>query len=158
DLLKDFQGVLVSDFYAAYDSLPCAQQKCLVHLIRDLNTDLRKNPWDEELKGLASEFGVLLRSVVTTVDRSGLKARHLGRHRPEVDMFFRSVQGRAFRSEVAQGYQKRLLKYEDRLFTFLSHDSVTWNNNVAEHAVKAFAYYREITEGQVSETGLNDYL
>ena len=37
ELLKDFRGVLVSDFYAAYDSLPCPQQKCLIHLIRDMN-------------------------------------------------------------------------------------------------------------------------
>ena len=43
-LLKDFKGVLVSDFYAAYDSLRCAQQKCLIHLIRDLNEDLYKEP------------------------------------------------------------------------------------------------------------------
>ena len=41
DLLKDFRGVLVSDFYAAYDSLACEQQKCLIHLIRDFNTRRR---------------------------------------------------------------------------------------------------------------------
>ena len=40
DLLQDFKGVLVSDFYSGYDSLPCPQQKCLIHLIRDFNTDL----------------------------------------------------------------------------------------------------------------------
>jgi len=39
-LLKDFKGVLVSDFYAAYDSIHCPQQKCLIHLIRDLNDDV----------------------------------------------------------------------------------------------------------------------
>ncbi len=42
DLLKDFNGVLVTDFYAGYDSLKCPQQKCLVHLIRDLNDALLK--------------------------------------------------------------------------------------------------------------------
>ena len=31
DLLKDFKGVLVSDFYAAYDAIECPQQKCLIH-------------------------------------------------------------------------------------------------------------------------------
>ncbi len=49
-LLKDFKGVLVSDFYAAYDSIDCPQQKCLIHLIRDLNDDVLKHPYDEELK------------------------------------------------------------------------------------------------------------
>src|SRR5208337_5325576 len=37
EFLKDFKGVLVSDFYSAYDSVNCPQQKCLIHLIRDLN-------------------------------------------------------------------------------------------------------------------------
>ena len=39
-LLSGFDGVLVSDFYAAYDSVDCQQQKCLVHLMRDMNQDL----------------------------------------------------------------------------------------------------------------------
>ena len=53
-LLKDFKGVLVSDFYAAYNSMNCPQQKCLIHLIRDLNDDLMKEPFNEEMKGLVS--------------------------------------------------------------------------------------------------------
>jgi predicted RecB family nuclease len=42
DLLSDCKGVLVSDFYPGYDSVSCAQQKCWVHLIRDMNEDLWK--------------------------------------------------------------------------------------------------------------------
>src|SRR5215831_4984177 len=33
EMLARFSGVLVTDFYPAYDSIRCAQQKCLVHLI-----------------------------------------------------------------------------------------------------------------------------
>ena len=40
ELLVGYTGTLVSDFYPGYDSIPCKQQKCLVHLIRDLNDDL----------------------------------------------------------------------------------------------------------------------
>jgi hypothetical protein len=58
---------------------------------------------------------------------------------------------------VTQGYVKRLLKYQDKLFTFLNHDGVPWNNNNAEHAVKKFADYREIADGQFSESGLKEY-
>ena len=43
-LLKGFKGVLVSDFYPAYDWMECPQQKCLIHLMRDLNEDMLKNP------------------------------------------------------------------------------------------------------------------
>jgi len=40
EMLGGFTGVLVSDFYAVYDALACPQQKCLIHLIRDLNQEV----------------------------------------------------------------------------------------------------------------------
>jgi predicted RecB family nuclease len=158
DLLKDFKGVLVCDFYPGYESLPCEQQACLVHLIRDMNTDLMGSPYDEEFKGLAMEFGKLLRSVVDTIDQYGLKRRHLHKHKTEVAGFFLNLAARVYSSELAEAYQKRLAKNEARLFTFLDHDNVPWNNNNAEHAIKAFARFRELYDGQLSEPGLADHL
>jgi hypothetical protein len=158
DLLAGFKGVLVCDFYPGYESLPCGQQACLVHLIRDMNDDLRGSPFDEEFNALAGEFGKLLRSVVDTTDRFGLKRRHLHKHKAEVARFFRDLKARTYRSGLAEGYQKRLLKNEGRLFTFLDHDNVPWNNNAAEQAVKAFARFRELYDGQMGEEGLSDIL
>ena len=158
DLLRGFKGVLVSDFYTGYDSLPCDQQKCLVHLIRDINGDMLANPYDEEFKALAKEFAGLLRAIAATIDRYGLKRRNLQKHKPDAARFFRAQETRVFHSELALGYQKRLLKYEAKLFTFLDHDGVPWNNNNAEHAVKAFAYYRRISDGKMTEEPLADYL
>lgn len=158
ELLSDFRGVLVSDFYGAYDSLRCKQQKCLIHLMRDFNHDLRNSPWDQEFRVLAADFGRLLRKVVATVDSHGLRKEHLSRHGQDVAAFFQLVEKRDVRSEVAQGYRNRLLKYQHKLFTFLDHDGVPWNNNNAEHAVKRFAHYREVADGRLAEAGLNDYL
>jgi len=158
DLLKDFKGVLVSDFYSGYDSLPCAQQKCLVHLIRDINDDMKCNPYDDEFKGLAAEFAKLLRSIVDTIDKHGLKKCHLYKHKAEVARFFRDLASRIYRSELAESYQKRFAKNEGKLFTFLDHDGIPWNNNPAEHAAKAFAKYRRINDGMLEEGGLSDYL
>jgi len=158
ELLKEFKGVLVSDFYSGYDSLPCEQQKCLIHLIRDINDDLKSNPYDEEFKALAGDYGKLLRTIVGTIDKYGLKKHHLYKHKADVDGFFRALESRVYSSEVAEGYQRRLLKNADRLFTFLEHDGVPWNNNSGEHAVKAFAWSREVIDGQMSEEGLSDFL
>jgi predicted RecB family nuclease len=158
DLLAGFKGVLVCDFYPGYDSLPCKQQKCLVHLIRDFNSDLIENPFDEEFKTLAKEMGKLLCSIVGTIDSCGLKKRHLQRHKVAASQFFRDLEARVYRSEVARAYQARLAKTEGKLFTFLDHDGVPWNNNPAEHAIKAFAYYRRLCDGLMGEDGLSDYL
>src|SRR5262249_16277096 len=158
ELLRPFNGVLVSDFFSAYDSLACKQQKCLIHLVRDFNDDILKNPYDDELKSLGFEFGRLLRQIISTVDRYGLKKRHLGKEVDDVRRFFQTLTSRQYRSEFAEGYQARLIKNESRLFTFLEHDGVPWNNNNAECAIKRFACYRRISDGQILEAGLKDYL
>src|SRR5262249_54460189 len=131
EMLRGFQGVLVSDFYTAYDSLDCAQQKCLIHLLRDLNEGLLQSPFDEAFKALAQRFSALLQKVVETVDRYGLKKRHLHKHRKEVETFFDEACAAESPSEVARGYQARFEKYRDKLFAFLDYDGVPWNNNNA---------------------------
>jgi hypothetical protein len=158
ELLKDFDGVLVTDFFSAYDSVPCEQQKCLIHLIRDMNHDLLNNPFDDEFRQLVGEFGQLLREIVVTIDRYGLKKRHLYKHLDDVDRYFRTLTGRQLHSDLALAYQERLTKSRDKLFTFLRHDSVPWNNNSAEHAIKHYAYYRKVSDGMMTESGLSDYL
>jgi hypothetical protein len=61
-------------------------------------------------------------------------------------------------SEAAQAIRERLLKYRDKLFTFLRYDGVPWNNNNAENAIKQFAYFRERRPSIMKEAGLQDYL
>jgi len=158
EMLENFGGVLVSDFYAAYDSPDCVQQKCLIHLIRDVNDDLFNNPFDEELKVLAADFTNLLVPIIETVDRYGLKKRHLNKHRGEVRRFFTRISSKRFSSEIAQGYQRRLGKCEDKLFAFLEYDGVPWNNNNAENAVKRFAFLRRAIGGTSTEEGIKEYL
>jgi hypothetical protein len=154
-VLSKFDGVLVSDFYAGYDSIDCQQQRCLIHLMRDFNEDLLKEPFNEEL---VQEFAASLRPMVQTVDRFGLKARFLRKHLRSVDRFFRELAKRDFRSETALKYKKRFQRNRERLFTFLEFDGVPWNNNNAEHAVKALADLRNVIGGTSSAKGIREYL
>jgi hypothetical protein len=96
--------------------------------------------------------------VIETVDRYGLRKRHLHKHWVEVNAFFDRVASVDRTSEVARGYQKRLEKYRGKLFTFLDHDGVPWNNNNAEHAIKCFAKYRQFADGRFTEASLKDHL
>lgn len=157
-LLQDFTGVLVSDFYAAYDGIPCPQQKCLIHLIRDLNDAVLKYPYDEELKRLVKSFADLVKPMVETVDRHGLKSHFLRKHLVSVDRFYRRLSGTNLQSKSAETFKERFEKNRNKLFTFLVHDGVPWNNNNAEHAVKAFAMLRHTIAGVTSEKGIRDYL
>jgi DNA-directed RNA polymerase subunit RPC12/RpoP len=158
EMLRQFSGILISDFYTAYDSLPCKQQKCLLHLVRDIDDDVLRNPLDTELKGIAEQFGTLLRTIIETIDRYGLKNRHLRTHGRAALRFLDSVGSSDFSSELATKYQKRFQKSGEKMFTFLEHDGVPWNNNNAEHAIKRFAKYRRDADGRFTERTLKEYL
>jgi hypothetical protein len=156
--LTGFKGVLVSDFYAAYDSLDCPQQKCLTHLLRDLNDEILKHPYDEEIKQLAVTFAALVKPMVETVDRNGLKRHFLRKHRVFVDRFYRGLAKAVYQSEAASKCKERFEKNRNKLFTFLNCDGIPWNNNNAEHAIKAYAALRSVMEGTSTRAGIQEYL
>ena len=155
-VLAGFNGVLVSDFYAGYDGMACQQQKCLIHLIRDINEEVLKHPFNEELTFIAQRFGTLLRQVVDTIDKHGLKKSHLGKHKRSADRFLADVAALPCVTEAGAALKKRIEKNNAKLFTFLSHDGVPWNNNNAEHAVRAFTRLRNVIVTSTPK-GTTDY-
>ena len=110
------------------------------------------------MKQLSQEFAGLVRPMVESVDRYGLKARYLRKHKPLVDRFYRLLSNRGYQTDTASGYKRRFEKNRDKLFTFLDHDGVPWNNNNAEHAIKAFARLRNSIGGKSSVKGIQEYL
>jgi hypothetical protein len=127
-------------------------------LVREIDEDLFRNPLDAELKEMAQNFGILMKSVVGTIDKYGLKRRHLQKHKREVRRFLDTVAATDLHSELAVRYKKRFERSGAKMFTFLDHDGVPWNNNTAEHAIKFFAKFRQHADGRFSESSLRDYL
>jgi predicted RecB family nuclease len=146
EILSGYDGILISDFYGGYDAVACRQQKCLVHLIRDLNQDLWDRPFDGELERFVGAVGDLIAPILADARRYGLKARHFGKHRKRVDAFYATTIDRAtYTSEVVITYQKRFDRYRGSLFTFLEHDGIPWNNNMAERSIRHLAVQRKIS-------------
>ncbi len=101
---------------------------------------------------------MLLRLIVECIDQHGLKRSRLRTFRPRIADYFRAVESLAPRSDPAQALRSRLLKYQDRLFTFVNYDGVPWNNNNAENAIHRFALYRARVPNMMNEAGLAKYL
>ncbi len=156
--LQGYKGVLVSDFYGGYDSLTCKQQKCWSHLIRDINDDLWKTPFDVEYESFALEIKKFILPIFKTIDRYGLKKRHLNKFKKVVDRFYSdNIYDKVFCSDLAIKYQKRFERYRGSLFTFLEYDLIPWHNNTAERALRHLAVQRKIS-GSFFTSGANSYL
>jgi predicted RecB family nuclease len=157
-MLDGYSGVLISDFYGGYDACNCRQQKCLVHLIRDLNDDLWKNPFNQELEEFVGSIRDLLVPIMADVEKFGLKRRHLHKHSHHVERFYKTViVDREYQCEAVQKYQKRFIRYRESLFRFRDEDGIPWNNNMAERASRHLAVQRKIS-GSFSKRVAVQYL
>ena len=105
-----------------------------------------------------TRFAEILRNIVATIDQRGLKRHFLRKHRLEVGRFYWQISRPAYESEAALKCKERFEKNREKLFTFLNHDGVPWNNNNVEHAIKAFARLRRAIEGLSTPKGIEEYL
>jgi predicted RecB family nuclease len=158
EILSKYSGVLVSDFYGGYDSVDCKQQKCWVHLIRDMNDDLWKTPFDTEFESFIAAVRNLILPILETVEKYGLKKRNLNKFKKSVEHFYsRNITNQVYQSELVIKYQKRFERYKQSLFIFLEQDGIPWHNNTAENAIRHLAVQRKIS-GSFFEAGATAYL
>ncbi|MBV7335134.1 IS66 family transposase [Chloroflexi bacterium TSY] len=158
DLLGEYNGILISDFYPGYDSVQYRQQKCWVHLIREINDDLWSAPFDAEFEKFVIEVRNLIIPIMEAVQKHGLKRRNLNKFQKPVDEFYkRTITDRSYRSELPVKYQNRFLRHRDSLFTFLKCDGIPWHNNTAETGIRHFVIQQKIS-GTFFELGARDYL
>ena len=101
---------------------------------------------------------MILSPIIETIDKYGLKQRYLNKHKSKVRGFFKKIQQKEYTSDLANNFQRRFLKYRNKLFTFLNYNSVPWNNNNAEHAIKRFVFLREVIGGSSTAKGIQEYL
>lgn len=146
DFFSDYDGIIISDFYPGYDSINCRQQKCWVHLIRDINDDLWKEPFNEEFESFVFEVRRLIVPILQTIQKYGSKKCHLNKFKKSIELFYRNtIDKSAYTFEVTIKYQRRFQRYKNSLFVFMEEDDISWNNNMAERAIRQLAVQRKIS-------------
>jgi len=148
---EEYSGTIISDFYTAYNPLPYKQQKCLVHLLRELSDC--KNGTDEFLA---------FRKKLTRLLRDALRLKQRMTDTPEetYDRLLRYIHQRlselscaSYQTPDCQRLAKRLRKHSHQLFTFLEQMDVESNNNSAERAIRPAVVTRKISGGNRSSAG-----
>ena len=92
------------------------------------------------------------------MEKYGLKSRHLRKFWLNVDSFYeKSISNNVYKSEATQTFQKRFIKYHEKLFVFLDMDSIPWNNNAEERVIRHLAVQRKIS-GSFGQESTAHYL
>ena len=148
-----FDGVLITDFWAAYDSVDAAdRQKCLPHLLRELEkVDLRND--SAEWQAFAKKLRRLLRDGIRLRKRPDFRSR---RYQSRIDRLNRRI-GEMAREEHtdadARRLTKRLRRYGEYVFTFLDYPYVPADNNFGERQIRPAVILRKNSQSNRSDRG-----
>jgi transposase len=155
---ESYSGMLVTDFYAAYDSLGVKnQQKCRVHLRREMRSlKSRDSPADyllpyKKLKRLLDDADRLKRS------RSRFKSlvyrRRVGRLKERLLNFACGV----YSNKHWQRLSKRLLKHHPSIFRDLDSKELPPDNNLAERMIRHHVILRNRSHQHRTPDGAQAY-
>jgi hypothetical protein len=156
---EDFRGILVSDFYAAYDHLPGIKQRCWSHLWRDITALATDYPEDGELAAWIAGVGAIYQAAMAPrppeeegMSRKAVRRReHRARQYEQQLLLLCPEAMPADRPEAT--LVKRIRRYSGELFTFVRERGVPATNNAAERALRPQVIARKISGGTRSASG-----
>jgi hypothetical protein len=135
---KAFKGVLVTDFYGAYNAVVCAdKQKCLVHLLGELKKVAKykdtSGDWDAFTKRLKS----LLRDAMRLCGRrESLAKEKYASLRNGIENRLTRLLEESWKNGEAKRLVKRLRRHREELLVFLYREGVPSDNNHAERMIR----------------------
>ena len=151
--IEAFDGVLVTDFWAAYNAVCAAdRQCCLVHLLRELEKVDQTNA-SAEWKAFAKKLRRLVRDGIRLRKRPHFEPETYASRIQRIDRRLMALARAAYADKDASRLAKRLLKYCDSLFTFLDRPDVPFENNLAERMIRPAVVLRKNSQSNRSEKG-----
>jgi transposase len=152
--IEEFGGILVTDFWKAYDAIGRTKQKCWPHLLRELtevdNGSEGGEDWAEFAQRLRRVYGdaVRLEARRDTLEPEAFARKLCALHGRIVDLSIGSW-GNAHARRLAN----RLRDYGSELLTFVEFEGVPSDNNHAERTLRPAVLMRKASYGNQSEAG-----
>jgi hypothetical protein len=145
-----FDGVLITDFWPAYNAFATERQCCLVHLLRELEKVDEHNR-SGEWQAFAKKLRRLLRDGIRLRKRPDFSPATYASRIVRIDRRLRALAEAEYADADASRLAKRLRKHTDELFTFLDYPDVTFDNNLAERMIRPAVILRKISQSNRSE-------
>jgi transposase len=158
EVLGDFDGHLVSDFYGGYNKYGGPHQRCWSHLLRDLH-DLKKAQadnaavlaWAQDVRALYDEAQAALAGPPPLTH-------------PQRERLYRQLEDRAHvlglahagvanKEHPCHALCHRLLRHQGELFQFVRVPGLSADNNAAERMLRPLVITRKISGGSRTPAG-----
>jgi len=151
---EEFAGTLVCDFWSAYNAVVSSRkQRCLVHLLRDLDYVETYRKLGQDWEAFAKLLRRLLGDAIRLWKRDGVDEREYASRRQRIAERLSSLVERSWEHVEVRRLCKRLRRHQDELFVFLDHDGVSFENNHAERAIRPAVIIRKNSQSNRSDRG-----
>ncbi len=153
-LPKDYSGIFHSDFYGAYN-IYSNTQRCLVHLMRDVNNELDIKPKNTVLKKIKQQIKQII--------KKGLKIqkqkKSLKKEQQTSKLKERLLKLCQLKSsdKKTKNLIARINRYQDHLLQFVNHEDAEFHNNRAERALRPAVIFRKVSFGNRTEQGAENF-
>ena len=152
---KAFAGILVTDFWGAYNAIVCAgKQKCLVHLLGDMKKVAKYKDKSKDWPVFAKRLKRILR------DAMRLRGKRQTLEKAKYDRLCACIERRmtqliesTWKNSQAKRLVKRLRRHRAELFVFLYHADVPFDNNHAERTIRNAVVMRKNSYCNRSQDG-----
>lgn len=149
----DYGGILITDFYAAYNKLPGKKQKCLVHLLREMKSCYERNQTKEFLKYYKQLKRIINDALRLGEERSVFQKAVFLSHIAKVKKRLLDWSMRNYRDKHLKRLADRFLRYWFDLVTFLEEPGVSFNNNLCERQIRPNVIIRNRSYQNRSQNG-----
>lgn len=152
-LPETYGGILVTDFYSAYNKLSGRKQRCLVHLEREMHRCFLRDQSAEYLKYHKILKGIIQDARALKVSR---KRFSLKRYLKQVSLIRRRLLRWACREHENKNLKRlsqRFMRHALEMLTFLEEPETPADNNLAERMIRPHVIIRNRSFQNRSDAG-----
>jgi len=156
---EDFEGVLSTDFYAAYNEYLGPHQRCWVHYHRDMKKLKVDNPKDRKLAYWIRSIHKLYEEAKSYPGPDpNLGDYFKEQERIQKEQYFQQKLNKLcephIKTQLPQAkLAARAIRFMPEMFSFIRYEGVNSDNNMAERAVRKTVIKRKISFGTRSKRG-----
>ena len=150
---ESFEGVVVSDFYSAYNIYEGQHQRCWVHLLRDLSELREAHAADSEIVAWCVGVKNLYYLACQMADEAASQPERLDAVARFTEMARQFGLPYAQADHPCRPLAKRLIRHMDELFLFILYEDLSPDNNLAERSLRSLVVQRKISGGSRSADG-----
>jgi len=154
---KNYKGIIVSDCLGAYNLVKAgAKQKCIAHLLRDVDKLTVLYPNNPEVIAFSVNLENILREALDykyDYENNKCTINDLKNAKEKLENKIVALTNVKLTNKKAEALRKRLIQHKNELFTFLSHPEVEPTNNFAERQLRPSVISRKLSFGNKTKEG-----